>query len=26
VRVFRLAGSAPLPAYYEAMSGGDGTQ
>jgi hypothetical protein len=24
--VFRLAGSAPLPAYYEAMSGGDGTQ
>ncbi|MEJ6548344.1 MULTISPECIES: hypothetical protein [unclassified Corynebacterium] len=25
VRVFRLAGSAPLPAYYEAMSVGDGT-
>lgn len=24
VRVFRLAGSAPLPAYYEAMSAGDG--
>ncbi|WP_297009140.1 hypothetical protein [uncultured Corynebacterium sp.] len=26
VRMFRLAGSAPLPAYYDAMSGGDGTQ
>ncbi|MGP5590882.1 hypothetical protein [Corynebacterium variabile] len=26
VRMFRLAGSAPMPAYYEAMSGGDGTQ
>jgi hypothetical protein len=25
VRVFRLAGSAPLPAYYEAMSVGDGS-
>lgn len=23
VRVFRLAGSAPLPAYYEALSAGD---
>ena len=26
VRIFRLAGSAPLPQYYEAMSAGDGTQ
>lgn len=26
VRVFRLAGSAPLPAYYEAMSVGDSSQ
>jgi len=25
VRAFRLAGSAPLPAFYEAMSVGDGT-
>lgn len=26
VRTFRLTGSAPLPAYYEAMSAGDGTE
>lgn len=26
VRAFRLAGSARLPAYYEAMSAGDGSQ
>jgi len=26
VRLFGLAGSAPLPAYYEAMSVGDGTE
>lgn len=26
VRLFRLAGSAPLPAYYEAMSASDGSE